>query len=127
MEYAAKGIALEVRTIIARHEVEVHLLLLEHNLLDAKLLASHAKGNHQYQLFANGRNRTKTVYKALAIGIELEIELGAIGQIVELAIEQHALGIAGHILIGEVHLDVGIEGAIVDPRAGRMIEVSKQP
>ena len=91
MEYAAKGIALEVGAIIARHEVEVHLLLLEHNLLDAKLLTSHAEGHHEDKLFADGRDRTKTVNQALAIGIELKIELGAIGQIVELTIEQHAL------------------------------------
>ena len=38
----------------------------------------------------------------------------AASEVIEFAIEEHALGVAGDVLLREIHLDIGFESAVVD-------------
>ena len=111
----AEGLTLIVWTIRNADEIEEHLALFEHEFLNTQLLAQHAEGNDINQLFCYFRDGTETVYQTLAISLEVVVEVVAACEIVEFTIEEHALGVAGDVLLGEVHLDIGFEGAIVDP------------
>ena len=113
VEHLAKSIALEIGTIAVADEEEEHLTLLQHDLLDAQLLAIDAEGHHADELFSHSGNLAKAVFEARAIGFQRGIQIVTVGQIVEFAIEQHTLGVAGNILVGEVHLDIGFEGTII--------------
>ena len=113
-EDAPKSFALEVRAIGIGHKVEVHLRLFEEYFLDAELLATDTQGNHTNQFFGNVWNGTKSVSKAATIGVEVVVKVLAGSEVVEFAIEQHALGVAGDVEVGEVHLKVGLEGAVID-------------
>ena len=113
-EYSSEGLALIIRTIGIADEIEEHLLLFQHDFLDTQLFARHTKGHHIDEFFGHIRDGAKTVDQPFAVGLQVIVEVVAVSEIVELAIEQHTFGIAGDILIREVHLDIGIEGAIVD-------------
>ena len=115
VEDAAEGFALEIRTIGVVDEIEVHLSLFEDDLLDAELFAADTERHHTNQFFAYLWYLSETVCQALAIRSQCIFKVIAASQIVEFAIQQHALGIRGHILIGEVHLEIGLEGAVGDP------------
>ena len=118
VEHLAKGIALEIGTIAVADEEEEHLTLLQNDLLDAQLLTIDAEGNHADELFGNSGNLAKAVFEARAIGLQRGFQVVTVGQIVEFAIEQHALGVAGDILFGEVHLEIGFEGTIINKVGG---------
>ena len=109
---APEGLTLEIRTIGVAHEIEVHLCLFEDNLLDAKLFATDTKGHHTDQFFADFRYLSEAICQTLAIGRERCFEVIAACEVVELAVEQHALRIRRHILVREIHFDVGLEGAV---------------
>ena len=111
-EHPTKGIALEIGAIAVADEEEVHVTLFQHDLLDTQLLAIHAEGHHTDEFFGNSGDLAKTVSEARAIGLQRGFQIVTVGQIVEFAIEQHALGVAGDILLGEVHLNIGFEGAV---------------
>ena len=114
IEDAPEGLALEIGAIGIADEVEEHLLLLEHDLLDAQLFAKHAEGYDIDEFLGHIGDGTKAVDETFAVGFEIVIEVLAVGEVVEFAVEQHALGIAGDVEFGEVHLDVGLEGTVVD-------------
>jgi hypothetical protein len=122
VEDAPKSFALEVRAIGIGHKVEVHLRLFEEYLLDAELFAADAQGNNADEFFGNVWNGTKSVSKAATIGVEVVVKVLAGSEVVEFAIEQHALGVAGDVEVGEVHLKVGLEGAVIDVIRGRRKE-----
>ena len=115
IEYFAKGFTLEVRTIGIADEIEEHLTLLQHDLLDAQLLAIHTERHHADEFFCYIGNGTETVDQTFAIGLEIIIEMVATSQIIKFTIEQHTFRVAGDILIGEVHLDIGFKGAVINP------------
>ena len=114
IEYFAKGLALEIGTIGVADEEEVHLTLLQHDLLDTQLLALDTEGHHTDKFLGDCGNLTEAVSEACAIGFQRGIQVVTVRQIVEFAIEQHALRVAGDVLIGEIHLDIGFEGAVID-------------
>ena len=113
-EYFTKGFTLEVRAIGIADEIEIHVTLFQHDLLDPQLLTKYAKGYDIDKLFGNVGDGTETVDQAFAIGFEIIVEMVATSQIVEFAIEQHTFGIIRDVLIGEVHLDIGFKGAVVN-------------
>ena len=55
-------------------------------------------------------NRTKSVDKSGTVSGQLFVGM----QPIQLAIEQHAFGITGYILVGEVHLEVAFKGTVSD-------------
>ena len=118
LDNLAERLTLEIGTIGNTHEIEEHLLLLEHDLLNTQLLAQHTEGHHIDKFLGHIGDGAKTVGQALAIGMEVVVEMVAVGQIVEFAIEQHTLRVAGDILLGEIHLDVGLEGTVIDETYG---------
>ena len=97
IEHFTKGLALEIGTIGVADEEEVHVTLLQHDLLDAQLLAIDTEGHHTDQLLGHCGNLTEAVSEARAIGFQRGIQVVTVRQIVEFAIEQHALGVAGDI------------------------------
>ena len=128
VEDAPKSFALEVRAIGIGHKVEVHLRLFEEYLLDAELFAADTQGNDADEFFGDIGDGTETVCEAAAVSGEVVVEVLAGGEVVEFAVEQHTLGVAGDVEVGEVHLEVGLEGAVVDkptpypsPREGGLI------
>ena len=88
--------------------------MFQHDLLDAQLLAIDTEGHHADKFLGDCGNLAKAVSEARAIGFQRGIQVVTVRQIVEFAIEQHALGVAGDVLIGEIHLDIGFEGAVID-------------
>ena len=114
-KYFAKGVTLEIRAIRIADEIEIHETLFQHDFLDAQLFAKHAKGYDIDELFGYAGDGTETVDQAFAIGFEIIVEMIATSQIIKLAIEQHTLRGTGHILIGEVHLDIGFESTVIYP------------
>ena len=114
VEDAPKGLALEVGAVGIGHKVEVHLRLFEEYLLDAELFAADTQGNDADEFFGNVRDSAETVCETAAVGGEVIVEMLAGGEVVEFAVEQHALGVAGDVEVGEVHLEVGLEGAVVN-------------
>ncbi len=118
VEHLAKSIALEIRAIAVADEEEEHLTLLQHDFLDAQLLAIDAEGHNADELFSYSGNLAKAVSEARAIGLQRGFQVVTAGQIVEFAIEQHTLGVAGDILFGEVHLEIGFEGTIINKVGG---------
>ena len=108
VEQHAEGLALVERTVVLGDEEERHALLFQDNLLTAKQLSETAQGYHAHQLFTTGGHGTEAVYQAGAVGCHLFVCL----QAVQLPIEQHALRVAGHILVGEVELEIGLEGSL---------------
>ena len=68
-EHPTKGIALEIGAIAVADEEEVHVTLLQHDLLDAQLLAIHAEGHHADKFFGNSGYLAKAVSEARAIGL----------------------------------------------------------
>ena len=105
-----ESLALIEGTLRLTDEEERHTTLFEHHLLAAQTLTQPSQRYHTHQLLALMGHSTKTVYETSAIGCHLLVGL----QTVELAIEQHALRVAGHILIGEIHLEVALQGAVSD-------------
>ena len=122
VEDAPKSLALEVRTFGIGHKVEVHLRLFEEYLLDAELFATDAQGNDADKFFGNVGDGTETVCKATTVGFEVIVKVLAGGEVVEFAVEQHTLGVTGDVEVGEVHLEVGLEGAVVNIIRGRRKE-----
>ena len=114
-EHSSKGLALIVETIGIADEIEEHLLLFEHDFLNAQLFAKYAEGNHIDEFFSYIGDGAKAVDEAFAIGLKIIFEMVAVGKVVEFAVEQHTFGVTGDVLIGEVHLYVGLEGTIVNP------------
>ena len=114
VEDASEGLALEIGTLRIADEIEVHLRLFENDLLDAELLATDTKGHDTNELFSNIRDGAKAVCKTTTIGCKVIIEMLTGSEVVEFTVEQHTLRITGHILIREVHLQIRLEGAIVD-------------
>ena len=82
IEYFAKGFTLEVRTIGIADEIEEHLTLLQHDLLDAQPLAIHTERHHADEFFCHIGDGTETVDQAFAIGFEIIVEMVATSQIV---------------------------------------------
>ena len=114
VEHLAKGIALVIRTVGIVDEIEEHLLLFEHDLLNTQLFTISAEGDNTDEFLGHLRNFAKAVFQATAISSQSSIEVVAIGEIVEFAVEQHTLGVVGDILIREVHLDIAFKGTVVD-------------
>ena len=123
VQQQSEGLALIERAVVLCDEIERHALLLEDDLLTAQRLSDATQGNNTHQLLATVGHRAKAVYQTSAVGCHLLVSL----QAVELAIEQHALRIRGHILVREVELEVGLEGTVGNPprcpspREGRLI------
>ena len=115
VEDAAEGLTLKIGTFRIADEVEVHLGLFENNLLDAEPFATDTKGHDANEFFGNIRDGAKAVCKTTTIGCKVIIEMLTGSEVVEFTIEQHTLRITGHILIWEVHLQIRLEGAIVNP------------
>ena len=61
VENPAESLALIIGTLVVAHEVEVHILLLEHDFLDAQLFALHAERHHADQFLGHRRDSPKTV------------------------------------------------------------------
>ena len=91
VEDESKGFALEIWTVRIGYKIQVHLRLLEDNLLDAELLAIDTERNNPDQFFGDFRNLSETVCQALTIGGKGVVEMITAGEAVEFAIEQHAL------------------------------------
>ena len=87
IEYTAEGFALIVKTIGITDEIEEHLLLLQHDLLNAQLLTEHTERHHINQFLSNIRDGAETVYQPFAIGLQIIIEVIAISEVVEFAVE----------------------------------------
>ena len=113
VEHLAKGFTLIIRAVGIADEIEIHLLLFQHDLLNTQLFAISPEGNHTDEFLGHLRNIAKTVLQTIAIGSQSRIEVVAVGEIVELSIKQHTLGIVRHILVGELHLDIRFEGSII--------------
>ena len=77
IEYSAEGFTLEVRTIRIADEIEVHMTLFQHDLLDTQLLTIHTERHHADEFFCYIGNGTETVDQTFAIGLEIIIEMVA--------------------------------------------------
>ena len=95
-------------TAVVADEEQEHAPLLQQDFLATEVHANATQANDLQQFLSHMGDGAETVLQPLTIGIELTV----VTHMVQLTIEQHALGIAGHILIGEVHLQVGLEGAV---------------
>ena len=105
-EDATEGLALEVGAVGIAHEIEVHPSLFEDDFLDAELFATDTQGNHTNQFFGHLRDLAKAVCQTLTIGSQGILQVVTASEVVEFAVEQHTLGVAGDVEVGEVHLEV---------------------
>ena len=113
-KYLAKRFALEIGTIRIADEIEEHLSLFQHDLLDAQLFTIDSERHHTDKFFCHIGNLAKAVSQARPIGFKGGIQIMTVSQIVEFSIEQHTLGVIRNILVGEVHLDIRLESTVID-------------
>ena len=106
VEDTPEGLALEIRTIGIRNKIEVHLRLFEDDLLDAELFATDTQRHHTDQLLCHLRYLSETVCQTLTISSQGILQVVAASEVIKFPVEQHTLRITGHILVGEVHLEV---------------------
>ena len=114
-----EGLTLIIRAVRIADEVKEHLLLLEHDLFNTKTLAKYTKGDNADQFLGHLRNLAKTVAQTGTIGFKGHIEVMAIGKVVEFTVKQHPFRVIRHILFREEHLNVGLQGTVIDKKEVR--------
>ena len=105
-QYPSEDVALVIGTIRITDEEEEHLLLFEHDLLDTKTLAEHTEWNHADEFLGHLGDLAEAVFQTVAVGLKGSLQVVAVSQVVEFAVEQHTLGVVGDILVREEHLDI---------------------
>ena len=116
LKNTSEGLALIIGAVGIADEVEEHLLLFEHDLLDTETFAKHTKGHNADEFLGHHGNLAEAVFQSRAIGFKGRIEVMTIGEVVEFAVEQHTFGVVRHVLVREIHLDVGLQGAVIDEK-----------
>ena len=93
----------------------MHLRLFEEDFLDAERLATDSERHDSDQFLCHIGNRTETIRQAFAIGIKGAFQVAAASQVIKFTIEQHTLRVARNISVGEKHLDIRLQGTVVNP------------
>ena len=97
-------------TLLVADKLHLHEVLLEDELLAAQAAAKTAQENDHEEFFAFGRHGTETVFHTMAVGFEVAVGSDA----VELAVEEHPLAAARNVIVGEIHLEVALDGAVIN-------------
>ena len=78
-KHTAEGLTLIIGTVGIADEVEKHLLLFEHDLLNTQLFAIDSEGNDVDEFLCHLRNSAKAVNQSFAIGFEVIVEVLTVG------------------------------------------------
>ena len=109
-EDCAESVALIIiGGIGAAYEVQPHLPVLEQNALDAEAAGQPAQGDDAHKFLAFGRNRAEPVFQPVAKIGKFLVRV----QIVQLAVEKHALAASGDVALREKQLQVAVHRALV--------------
>ena len=96
------------RTIHIAYELHLHLSASKYYLLASEVFANASERHHLHQLLSLAGYLSKSVFQTLAVSLELLVALN----IVQLTIEEHAFAATWHIVVGKIHLKVGLQGAV---------------
>ena len=103
-----KALRAEERAGVVGDEIEHHLPLSQHNALHTTTAAETSEGSHTKEFFSLRDERTETVLQTLAESLDL----GIVGQTVELAVEEHPFAGTRHIGFGEIGTEVAFDVAL---------------
>ena len=105
-----KSFALKIGTVGIADEIETHAAGLEEYTFNAQPTPHAAQGDNLEQLLALMRQSAETVFQPLAVGFDVAVEF----QIVQLAVEEHALAAAGDIGVRKEQLEVALKRTVRD-------------
>ena len=111
----AEGFRLEEGRVVVLDEIEAHAAVLEHHSFGTEIFAQATQTHHADEFLSRLGDWTEAVLQATSESLDGVLRL----QSVELAIEEHALGSARHIRLGQRHRHIALELTFVDESFAR--------